>query len=144
MSISKNSENLLNKSGLIQTKYLHELGLALLNLEEKYKSKNPEYFRDIIHEEAEYIFTDGIYKGREEILKAFAETWEYIKDEIYLIKDVKWLFVSDEVGVCSYRFEWTGNVEGSQKSGQGNATNIFIKNSQGVWQIIHEHLSKID
>ena len=102
----KNLENLLNKSNLVQTKYLHELELALLNLEEKYKSKNPEYFRDIIHKEAEYVFTDGIYKGRKEILKAFAETWEYIKDEIYLIKDVKWLFVSDEVGVCSYRFDW--------------------------------------
>jgi ketosteroid isomerase-like protein len=125
-------------------KSIAELNSFLNLLEQKYKTQNPAEFVDIINENAFYIFTDGTHTGRKEILKAFAKTWKFIKEEIYHIKDVKWLTVTENLGICSYVFEWSGIIDNEPKSGRGNATNIFVKNQNGNWEIIHEHLNNLN
>lgn len=91
--------------------------------------------------DATYWFTDGSYTGLDEIRKAIEATFEAIQDEIYKISDVKWPVMTDEAAVCTYRFSWRGIVDGQPSSGTGRGTNV-LKNRDGSWRIVHEHLSK--
>lgn len=89
---------------------------------------------------AVYWFTDGSHRGRDAILAAIAETFTAIRDEIYQIADLEWIAASNSHAVCRYRFSWTGTINGQSRSGSGRGTNVLI-NSDGSWQMLHEHLS---
>jgi ketosteroid isomerase-like protein len=127
----------------LQTQIIFDLEKTLAKLEAKYKTYDPEEFREIIHPDAIYTFTDGRFDGLDNVLNAFEDTWKVIKNETYKISDVKWLVATENVGVCVYIFEWTGEIDGEIASGKGNATNVLIKDADGNWKFIHEHLSKI-
>src|SRR5215472_8219931 len=93
----------------------------------------------LIAPEAVYWFSDGSHRGRDAVL-AIAETVAIIHDEIYQIADLEWIAISDNHAVCRYRFAWTGTINGQPASGSGRGTNVLI-NSDGAWQMLHEHLS---
>ncbi|HSX02738.1 MAG TPA: nuclear transport factor 2 family protein [Candidatus Saccharimonadia bacterium] len=93
-----------------------------------------------IAEDAAYWFSDGSYKGVAEIRSAIEATFAKIQDEVYKISDVSWPVATDAVAVCAYRFHWQGIVGGQQASGSGRGTNVLEKRN-GLWQIVHEHLS---
>lgn len=93
-----------------------------------------------IHPKASYFFTDGTFIGIEEIKKAINDTFTRIQDETYKISDIEWIISGEEVAVCRYTFHWRGIVDGKSSEGHGRGTNVW-KNADGVWQIIHEHLS---
>jgi ketosteroid isomerase-like protein len=94
----------------------------------------------LIAPEAVYWFSDGSHHGRDAVLAAIAETFATIHDETYQIADLEWIAISDTHAVCRYRFTWAGNVNGQPASGSGRGTNVLI-NSDGAWQMLHEHLS---
>jgi ketosteroid isomerase-like protein len=94
----------------------------------------------LIAPEAVYWFTDGSHRGGGDILAAIAATFAAIRDEIYQIADLEWIAVSSNHAVCRYRFSWTGTVNGQSRSGSGRGTNVLV-NSDGTWQMLHEHLS---
>ena len=99
--------------------------------------KNVEPF---IAPDATYWFTDGSYAGIEEIRTAIEATFLKIQDEVYEIRDVRWLLMTSTEAACTYTFAWRGIVDGQRVSGAGRGTNVLRKQG-GAWQIIHEHLS---
>jgi ketosteroid isomerase-like protein len=94
----------------------------------------------LIAPEAVYWFTDGSHRGRDAVLAAIATTFAAIRDETYQIADLEWISASPDYAVCRYRFNWTGTINGQSRSGSGRGTNVLI-NSDGTWQMVHEHLS---
>jgi len=96
--------------------------------------------RPFIADNATYWFTDGSFEGIDEIKAAVEATFEKIQDEDYRIKDLRWVIAEDLTAVCTYKFIWSGTVEGAAMQGSGRGTNI-LKKQDGRWRIIHEHLS---
>ncbi len=94
----------------------------------------------LIADDATYWFTDGSYRGREEIADALARTFAAIHDEVYEIRELQWVTLAGEVAACRYRFSWRGVVDGRPHSGRGRGTNVLVKRD-GAWQVEHEHLS---
>lgn len=94
----------------------------------------------LIADDATYWFTDGSYRGREEIAGALERTFAAIQDEVYEIRELEWVAVTDELAACRYRFSWRGVVDGRPRSGQGRGTNVVVKRD-GAWLVQHEHLS---
>jgi uncharacterized protein (TIGR02246 family) len=95
----------------------------------------------LIAEDAVYWFTDGSYRGREEIAGALERTFAAIQDEAYEITELEWVTVTDEIAVCRYRFSWRGVVDGQSSSGRGRGTNVLVKRER-AWRVQHEHLSR--
>ena len=96
---------------------------------------------DLIHHEATYRFTDDNFVGIEAIQYAFESTWDSIKNETYSLSNPKRLVADLNSASISYTFNWSGVVDGVQKSGSGRGTNVIIRNGDKL-QFIHEHLSK--
>jgi ketosteroid isomerase-like protein len=96
---------------------------------------------NLIHPDATYRFTDGDFIGIEAIRKAFEDTWGSIKDEVYSLSDLKIIAVDLNSASITYTFNWSGVVDGEQKSGNGRGTNIIVRSADGL-QCIHEHLSR--
>jgi ketosteroid isomerase-like protein len=96
----------------------------------------------LIAEHAVYWFSDGSFRGIDEIRRAFEETWAVIRDEVYSVEDVQWLVQSGNSAVCIYIFRWRGIVEGQQKQGMGRGTSVLTKIAER-WQVVHERLSPI-
>jgi ketosteroid isomerase-like protein len=94
----------------------------------------------LIADDATYWFTDGSYRGREEIVGALERTFATIQDEVYEIRELEWVSATDEFAACRYRFSWRGMVGGQPSSGRGRGTNVLVKRD-GAWQVQHEHLS---
>lgn len=93
-----------------------------------------------IAQDAVYWFTDGRSEGLEAIREAFERTWQTIRDETYVLSNVKWIAVSESVAVCIYDFRSRGVVSGRPFAASGRGTNVFVR-SDGVWRVVHEHLS---
>lgn len=94
----------------------------------------------LIAEDASYWFTDGTYRGREEIAGALERTFAAIANEVYEIRELEWVAANDEFAACRYRFSWRGLVGGRPSSGAGRGTNVVVRRD-GAWQVQHEHLS---
>jgi len=94
----------------------------------------------LIAEDATYWFTDGSYRGRDEIGRALERTFAAIHDEVYEIRELEWFAVTEDVAACRYRFSWRGVVDGQARAGRGRGTNVVVRRG-GAWQIQHEHLS---
>lgn len=120
--------------------------LDLTNLLSEYeKFANTNDFNSLlpfIDEQALYWFTNGTYRGIEEIRRAFEETWAHIQKEKYTISDVSWLFANETEAVCTYHFCSDGIVDGKSQKYFGRGTNVLQKKN-GHWKITHEHLSKM-
>ena len=94
----------------------------------------------LIAEDATYWFTDGSYRGREEIAGALERTFATIHEEVYEIRELEWVALTDELAACRYHFFWRGVVDGQPSSGRGRGTNVVVRRD-AAWQVHHEHLS---
>jgi ketosteroid isomerase-like protein len=94
----------------------------------------------LIAEDATYWFTDGSYRGREEIAGALERTFATIHEEVYEIRELEWVALTEELAVCRYHFFWRGVVDGQPSSGRGRGTNVLVRRD-GAWRVQHEHLS---
>jgi uncharacterized protein (TIGR02246 family) len=103
-------------------------------------SHDIEQVLPLIADDATYWFTDGSYRGREEIAGALERTFAAIQDEVYEIRELEWVALTPGVAACQYRFCWRGVVEGQPGSGRGRGTNVLVERD-GAWQVQHEHLS---
>lgn len=94
----------------------------------------------LIAADAVYFFSDGTFTGREELRRAFEDTWATIRDETYRIEDLRWLARDERIAACVYRFRWRGLVGGQEREGSGRGTSV-LAHLDGRWQVVHEHLS---
>ena len=96
----------------------------------------------LIAEDAVYLFSDeSVHVGKEAIRKVLAANFATIRNETYGIRDLRWLVVSEDVAVCLYAFDWSGEIDGRPVSGGGRGTSV-LKRSDGAWWVAHEHLSR--
>ncbi len=89
----------------------HELDTFLEAYEKAANSCNFDHVSLLIAPDAVFWFTDGTYKGRVAIRKAFQDTWAHIQDENYSISSVKWIVATYWHAVCSYTFTSKGMVD---------------------------------
>jgi ketosteroid isomerase-like protein len=116
------------------------LGAFMAEYERAVNSHAVQQVLPLIANDATHCFTDGSYRGREEIAGALERTFATIHDEVYEIQELEWVAATDEHAACRYRFSWLGVVNGQPSSGRGRGTNVVVKRD-GAWQVQHEHLS---
>ena len=104
---------------------------------------NFDNVKQLLHPKAVYWFTDRTCTSIKEIQSYFANSWNTIKDEVYSISDVNWLAVEQKTATCIYTYHYEGVYNGRFVSGSGRATNVFIKENEEEWKLIHEHLSSL-
>jgi ketosteroid isomerase-like protein len=117
-----------------------ELTAFLRRYEQANNSHEIDRVVPLIAEDAVYWFSDGSYRGSDEITGAIERTFDAIRDEKYEITDLEWVVLVADHAVCRYRFFWTGVVDGQPRSGQGRGTNVIVRRD-GAWKMQHEHLS---
>lgn len=99
--------------------------------------------RKVLHKDAIYWFSDKTCTTMSEIQNYFETAWDIIKEEIYTAKDVRWIATDQNTATCIYTYHYQGYHNGKFVSGNGRATNIFIRSNDNEWQLIHEHLSSL-
>ncbi|WP_436239795.1 YybH family protein [Paenibacillus sp. LjRoot153] len=97
--------------------------------------------RSILDNNAVYWFADKSFTSINEIQNYFENTWNVVKNEVYTVNNVQWIAVDSNSAICIYTYHWEGYHKGKFVSGDGRATNVFIKNTYGDWKIVHEHLN---
>lgn len=93
-----------------------------------------------IHPESTYWFGQRCHERIEEIRLAFEQAWARFADEVYEVRECRWLVETDGWAVVTYRYRWQGLVEGLVQAGGGLGTNV-LKVWAGRWQVVHEHLT---
>ncbi len=95
----------------------------------------------LIHSDACVTFTNGsVHKGIKAIEDAYTRNFSLIKNEEYAITEVNWIKADDATAVYTFRFKWTGIINGQPASGAGRGTAVIVKHD-GRWQLLAEHLS---
>lgn len=96
----------------------------------------------LLHNDASITFSNGdVHMGKSEIKIAFAKNFLLIKNEEYLISNVKWLLKNESTAVYLFEFSWKGLVNGKLTGGNGLGTSVII-NESGKWVLLTEHLGK--
>jgi len=93
----------------------------------------------LMHPDICVTFSNGTFKGIDEVQAVFERNFNLIKDEEYGIDNIHWAHMSESHAVCLYHFHWSGFIDGDSCSGGGRGTSVLIK-AGGKWQIITEHL----
>lgn len=114
----------------------------LKEYEKRLSAQNFEEVRPLIHVDAVFWFNDGSFHGMDAIEGAFLKTFDLIKEETYWLTDIEWILSSDEAACCHYQFNWEGIIESTPAAGNGRGTTV-MKNFDGTWKIVHEHLSRM-
>lgn len=104
---------------------------------------NFDNVKQLLHPKAVYWFSDRTCNTISEIQSYFENSWNTIKEEVYSISDLNWLVVDENTATCIYTFHYKGLYNDSDISGSGRATNVFVKENEEEWKLIHEHLSSV-
>lgn len=135
----------IKKGEMITVNATDEIKFELKTFLQAYeKAANSRDFKKVapfIAENAEFIFTNGTFKGKKEIQKAFEDTWNKIQKEKYTISDVVWTKTGYRNSMCEYSFESDGIIYGKRKIYSGKGKNT-LRRIDGNWRIIEEHLTK--
>lgn len=135
----------IKKGEMITTNATEEITFELQTFLEAYeKAANSCDFNKVeplIADDAEFVFTNGIFKGKVAIRQAFEDTWNKIKNERYSISNVQWSKKGYRNAVCRYNFKSDGIVDGKRQIYEGYGKNT-LRRIDGNWRIVHEHLSK--
>ncbi len=96
----------------------------------------------MLHPNAVYWFDENEYTGMAAIEAAFLKAWQFVPDEVYSIKHLRWLSIDSKTAACIYVYEWEGTHHHTRLKGSGRGTNLLVKEN-GSWKIVHEHLNKM-
>ncbi len=114
----------------------------LVRYEKAFRTQNWDEVKGFFHDECTMIFSDGTYKGINEVEKVIKKIFSLIKKQTYEVKDLYWTFNTDKMASCVYTFSWSGEVFGAKAVGAGRGTNLFVKEN-GQWKIVNEHLGPL-
>lgn len=95
----------------------------------------------LIAADAVFVFSDGTHRGSAEIRAAFEATWAALNNDTYRLSQFVWLARDAELAACTYRFDWTTEVDGRPRAGHGRGTSVLQRGADCCWRVIHEHLS---
>jgi ketosteroid isomerase-like protein len=99
-----------------------------------------EAIAPFIDHDACFIFSDGTHFGLASIEGAIRSTFQVIQNEVYHLSDMVWIYRHADSALCTYRFHWSGLINGAHREGQGRGSSVLVKRGAS-WKIIHEHLS---
>lgn len=119
----------------------HELETFLEAYEKATNSRDFGEVDPLIADDAIFWFTNGVFNSKEEIRKAFQDTWQHIQDETHAIAGVQWIATTYWISACTYKFKSDGIVDGKRQVYEGRGTNV-LRRLNGSWRIAHEHLSR--
>lgn len=119
----------------------YELKTFMQAYEKAANSRDFDNVAPLIADNAVFIFTNGTFKGKLAIHKAFKDTWNKIQKETYSVSNIKWLKNGYRNAICEYSFKSDGIVDGKRQVYEGRCKNQ-LKRIDGNWRIIHEHLSR--
>lgn len=126
----------------MQEQRMEELNSFLQAYEDATNSHDFDQIEPLLTEDAKYFFSEGTFQGLAELRAIFQKNWDTVQEEVYRLRQVEWLAVSDEVAVCTYTYHWHGFFQGEHKEGSGRGTNVLVKR-KGQWLMHHEHLSPL-
>lgn len=93
-----------------------------------------------IHDDACVTFSNGeVYKGKDEVRKAFERNFSLIQEEQYSIYNIHWIRKTAHFAIYLFDFQWQGIIHGKQASGLGRGTSMLVCEN-GNWQLVAEHL----
>lgn len=96
----------------------------------------------LISESASVTFSNGsVHFGKSKVQTAFENNFKKIKNEKYLVDNVRWLSKEEKFAVYLFDFHWTGIVNGKSVSGDGIGTSVLVKEHHN-WKLLTEHLGK--
>ena len=98
-----------------------------------------DVIRPLVHPDCTVTFSDGTYRGIAQVGAAFRKTFALIQDEVYEMREVNWVLETETTAVMTFRFYWSGVINGKKASGSGRGTSVLV-NGPGGWQLICEHL----
>jgi uncharacterized protein (TIGR02246 family) len=105
-------------------------------------AKDLEGTLELIADDAVYFWSDGSAMfGKEAIAEGLRGNFVGIENDTYDVFDVKWLVESDDAAACVFRFEWTGEVDGTTVGGSGRGASV-LRRIDGEWRLVHENLSR--
>ena len=102
-------------------------------------SQNWQNVDSLMHDDVCVTFSTGTFKGKSDVQVAFERNFKLIKDEVYTISDLHWVFQSNDSATCLYNFHWQGLINDQPMSGGGRGTSVLIR-ANDKWLIIVEHL----
>lgn len=120
----------------------HELETFLEAYEKAANSRDFGNVASMIADDAVFEFTDGTFKGKDAIQKAFEDTWTKIQDEAYTLSDITWNKASYWSATCSYNFTSDGVINGKRQVYKGKGISE-LRRKDGNWRIIRERLVKL-
>lgn len=105
-------------------------------------TQNWKNIEPLISESASVTFSNGsVHLGIDKIRTAFENNFKKIKNEEYLVDNVRWLSKEEKFAVYLFDFYWTGIVNGKSVSGNGTGTSVLIKEDCS-WKLLTEHLGR--
>ena len=106
----------------------------LLGLSKQSWSAVEEYF----HDNCTIHFIEATYQGKKQIGTAIGKTFSMIKDEDFILENIKWNHKSDTFAACTFVYKWTGTIHGRRFTTPGRGTIVWVKEDDR-WQIVVEH-----
>jgi len=114
----------------------------IVEYENALKTQDWKNVEPLIHNNASVTFSNGVvHMGKSEIKIAFEKNFSLIKNEEYVISNVKWLLKNQSTAVYLFEFSWKGIVNDKPTEGNGLGTSVII-NEVGKWILLTEHLGK--
>lgn len=87
-------------------------------------------------------FSNGtVYRGKNEVQRAFEGNFSKIKSEKYTMKTIDWLRKESGYAVYLFEFNWTGIIADVAVSGSGVGTSVIVREDEN-WKLLTEHLGK--
>ena len=111
----------------------------MLLYEQALTSQSWEQVSPLVHDQCCVTFSNGTFRGKDQVAGAFIATFSKIKNERYAIKDIYWVHQGNEFATCIYNFEWSGIIYGRSAAGAGRGTTVLVKEG-GNWKLLSEHL----
>jgi ketosteroid isomerase-like protein len=96
----------------------------------------------LLTDEVVFFYSNGTaILGKDAFATLMTTSWKMIENYKYQSGESNWIAQSADAATLIYSFSWTGEVRGSEVSGGGRGTRVFVKQAQGGWLLAHEHLS---
>ena len=103
---------------------------------------NAQKFVSFLSEDVVCWFSnETAHVGRERVKATLEQSAGLVTDYTYEAGPRQWLVQTDSLAVCLYAFRWSGKVGDRRIEGGGRATRV-LRQSNGRWFLVHEHLSK--
>ncbi len=94
----------------------------------------------LVHPQACVTFSSGaVHEGKDAVGAAYARNFALIKNEAYVISNVRWVRRDDTIAVYLFDFSWSGLIEAKPASGAGRGTAVIVR-EDGAWRLLAEHL----